>query len=144
MAITQAICNSFKKEMLEGIHNFASGGDTFKIALYNSSASLDATTSVYNPVAAGEVTGSLGYAAGGNTLTGQITAQSGSTSYVNFNNVTWSGSTITARGALIYNSSKANRAVIVLDFGSDKTTSNSAFTIQFPSADATNAIIRVS
>ena len=143
MAITQAICNSFKKEMLDGIHNFASGGDTFKIALFsNTGSNLDATTTTYTGQP-GEVSGA-GYTTGGNTLTGQATAQSAGTSYVDFNDTSWSSSTITARGALIYNSSKSNRAVIVLNFGTDKVSNNSTFTILFPSADATNAIIRIS
>lgn len=142
MAISQAVCNSFKKELLDGIHNFnSSGGDTFKIALYTSSATLDATTTAYS--ATNEASGT-GYVAGGNTLTGQSTTQSTSTSYVDFSDSSWAGSTITARGALIYNSTDSNKAVIVLDFGSDKSSSASTFTVIFPSADATNAIIRVS
>lgn len=141
MAISQAICDSFKKEMLDGIHNFATAGDTFKIALYTTSANLGSTTTAYT--ATGEASGT-GYTAGGSSLTGQVTAQSTSTSYVDFADISWAASTITARGALIYNSSKANRAVIVLDFGSDKSSSASTFTVIFPTADATNAIIRIS
>lgn len=141
MAITQAICNSFKKELLEGTHNLQAAGDTFKIALYTSSATIDSTTTVYS--ATNEAAGA-GYAAGGNTLAGQSVTQSTSVSYVDFTDSSWAASSITARGALIYNSTEANKAVIVLDFGSDKTSSASTFTIIFPSADSTNAIIRLS
>lgn len=142
MAITQAVCNSFKKELLDGIHNFnSSGGDTFKIALYTSSATLGSTTTAYS--ATNEVAGA-GYVAGGNTLAGQSTTQSTGTSYVDFTDSSWAASTITARGALIYNSTDSDKAVIVLDFGSDKSSSASTFTVIFPSADATNAIIRIS
>lgn len=142
MAITQALCTSFKKELFEGTHDFsASGGDTFKIALYTSSASLDATTTAYS--ATNEVSGT-GYSAGGATLTNVDPASSGTTAFVDFDNVTWASSSITARGALIYNSSKSNKAVCVLDFGSDKTSSSSDFTVTFPSADASNAIVRIS
>lgn len=141
MAITQGICNSFKKELLDGIHNFNTGGDTFKIALYTSAASIGPTTTQYT--AGGEVSGA-GYVAGGTTLTGQVTAISGSTAYIDFADASWPGSTLTARGALIYNSTDANRAVMVLDFGSDKVSVSRTFTVLFPSADATNAIIRLS
>ena len=141
MAITQCATTSFKREMVQAIHNLAAAGDTIKIALYTSSATLDATTTAYT--ATNEVTGT-GYVAGGNTLSGQVVNTSGTTAYVDFSDTTWAASTITARGAMIYNSSKANRSIIILDFGSDKSSSASSFVITFPSADASNAIIRIS
>ena len=141
MAITQAMCTSFKKELLEGVHNFLlSGGDTFKIALFTSSASLDAGTTAYS--ATNEVSGD-GYSSGGNTLTKINPASSGTTAFTDFANTTWSSSTITARGAVIYNSTDSDKAVAVLDFGSDKSSSTGDFTIQFPTADASSAIIRL-
>jgi len=139
MAITQAMCTSFKVDLLDGEHDF--GADTFKIALYTSSATLDATTTAYS--ATNETSGT-GYSAGGNTLTVSTTpTSSGTTAYISFSNTTWSTASITARGALIYNSTNANKAVAVLDFGSDKTSTAGDFTIQFPTADASNAIIRI-
>jgi len=139
MAITQAMCTSFKVDLLGGDQDF--DVDTFKIALYTSSATLDATTTAYSVT--NEVSGT-GYTAGGNTLTVSVApTSSGTTAYISFSNTTWSTATITARGALIYNSSKANAAVAVLDFGSDKTSTAGDFTIQFPTADASNAIIRI-
>ena len=138
MAITQTTCTSFKVELLTGTHNFSS--DTFKIALYISAANLGADTTAYS--ASNEVSAS-GYAAGGNTLTVSTTPTSSSTTaYVSFANTSWS-SALTARGALIYNSSKSNKAVAVLDFGADKT-SSATFTVTFPTADATSAIVRIS
>jgi len=139
MAITQAMCTSFKVDLLDGEHDF--GVDTFKIALYTSSATLDATTTAYSVT---NETSGTGYTAGGNTLTVSTTpTSSGTTAFISFNNTTWSTATITARGALIYNSSNADKAVAVLDFGSDKTSTAGDFTIQFPTADASNAIIRI-
>lgn len=139
MAITQAMCTSFKVDLLDGEHDFAA--DVFKIALYTSSATLDATTTAYS--ATNEASGT-GYTAGGNTLTVSTTpTSSGTTAFVSFSNTTWSAATITARGALIYNSSKTNKAVAVLDFGADKTSTAGDFTINFPTADASNAIIRI-
>ncbi len=141
MAITQAMCTSFKKEILEAVHNFKlSGGDTFKIALFTSSASLDATTTAYST--SNEVSGA-GYSAGGNTLTRIDPATSGTTAFTDFANTTWSSATITARGAVIYNSTDSDKAVAVLDFGSDKSSSSGDFTIQFPTADSSSAIIRI-
>lgn len=141
MAITSAICTSFKQEILVATHNFtASTGHTFKIALYTSSASLGASTTAYS--ATNEVSGT-GYSAGGTTLTSVTPTTSGTTAYCDFSDVTWSASTITARGAVIYNSSASNKAVCVLDFGSDRTSTVGDFTIQFPAADASNAIIRI-
>jgi hypothetical protein len=139
MAITQAMCTSFKVDLLDGEHDF--GADTFKIALYTSSATLDATTTAYS--ATNETSGT-GYTAAGNTLTVSTTpTSSGTTAYISFSNTTWSTASITARGALIYNSTNADKAVAVLDFGSDKTSTAGDFTIQFPTADASNAIIRI-
>lgn len=141
MAITQAMCTSFKQELLEAVHNFKnSGGDTFKVALYTSSASLGASTTAYST--SNEVSGT-GYTAGGNTLTRVDPSSSGTTAITDFADTTWSSATITARGALIYNNSDSNKAVAVLDFGADKISSGGDFTIQFPAADASNAIIRI-
>ena len=141
MAITQAMCTSFKVELLQGVHNFtASTGDTFKIALYTSSATLGASTTAYT--VSNEVSGT-GYSAGGNTLTNVTPTSSGTTAFTDFSDTTWSASTITARGALIYNSTDSDKAVCVLDFGSDKTSTAGDFTIVFPTADASNAIIRI-
>jgi len=141
MAISQAMCTSFKKELLEAVHNFKnSGGDTFKIALYTSSASLGAATTAYSTT--NEITGT-GYTAGGNTLTRVDPSSSGTTGFTDFADTTWSTATITARGALIYNDTDSDKAVAVLDFGADKTSTSGDFTIQFPAADASNAIIRI-
>lgn len=141
MAITQAMCTSFKQEILVGTHNFTlTTGDVFKIALYTSAATLDETTTAYS--ATNEVAGT-GYAAGGETLTNVTPTTSGTTAYVDFGDATWSTATITARGALIYNSSQANKAVAVLDFGADKTSTAGDFTVQFPAFDASNAIVRI-
>jgi len=136
------MCTSFKKEILEAVHNFKnSGGDTFKIALYTNSASFDASTTAYT--ATNEVSGT-GYTAGGNTLTRVDPTTSGTTAFTDFADTTWSSSTITARGAMIYNDTAAgNPAVVILDFGSDKTSTNGDFTVVFPTADASNAIIRI-
>lgn len=141
MAISQAMCTSFKVELMTGIHNFTtSTGDTFKIALFTSSATLGASTTAYST--SNEVSGT-GYTAGGNTLTNVTPTSSGTTAYTDFADTTWSTSTITARGALIYNSSDSNKSVAVLDFGSDKSSSAGDFTIVFPTADASNAILRL-
>jgi hypothetical protein len=138
MAITQAMCNSFKTELLGGTHDLDT--DTIKIALFTSSATLGASTTAYST--SNEVSGT-GYTAGGNTLAGATISLSGSTAIVDFTDTTWSSATITARGALIYNSSKADRAIAVLDFSSDKSSTNGDFTVVFPAADASNAIIRI-
>ena len=142
MAITQAMCTSFKKELMEAKHNFLnSGGNTFKIALYTSSATLSAATTAYS--ATNEVSGT-NYTAAGNTLTRVDPASSGTTAYTDFADTTWSSSTITARGAVVYNdSASGDPSVIVLNFGSDKTSTAGDFTITFPTADASDAIIRV-
>jgi hypothetical protein len=135
------MCTSFKSELMQALHNFTtSTGNTFKIALYTNSASFTAATTVYT--ATNEVTGT-NYTAGGNTLTNVTPTTSGTTAFTDFADTTWSSSTITARGALIYNSTNGNRTVCVLDFGSDKSSSSGDFTIVFPTADATNAIIRI-
>jgi hypothetical protein len=148
MPITQAMATSFKVEILNGIHAFgttvsrgSTAADTFKCALYTSSATLDASTTVYSTT--NEVASSGGYSAGGNTLTTVAPTSSGTTAFVDFSDTTWSTSTITANGALIYNSTQSNKAVAVLAFGSDKSSSGGNFTIQFPAADASNAIIRI-
>ncbi len=141
MAITQAMPTSFKVELLTATHNFTNGtGDTFKIALYTSSATLGASTTAYS--ATNEVSGT-GYTAGGNTLTNVTPTSSGTTAFTDFADTTWSSATITANGALIYNSSKSNKAVAVLAFGGDKTSTAGDFTIIFPTADASNAVIRI-
>jgi hypothetical protein len=146
VAITTAMCTSFKAELLEAKHDFnSSGGHTFKIALFTSSATLGASTTDYST--SDEVVG-VGYTAGGNTLTNVNPTSSGTTAFTDFNDTTWSTATITANGALIYNTttdggSGTTNAVAVLAFGGDKTSTNGDFTIQFPTADASNAIIRI-
>lgn len=147
MAITQAMCTSFKDQLLEAVHDFrASGGDTFKIALYSSAATLDATTTAYS--ATNEVANSGTYAAGGGTLTNVDPTTSGTTAFTDFADISFTSATINARGALIYNSTPThtytNPSVVVLDFGGDKISTDGTFTIQFPAADASNAIIRIS
>jgi hypothetical protein len=147
MAITQAMCTSFKDQLLEGAHDFrASGGDTFKLALYTSAATLDATTTAYS--ATNEVANSGSYSAGGGTLTNVNPTTSGTTAFTDFDDLSFTTATITARGALIYNTTPAhtytNPSVVVLDFGSDKTSTSGTFTIQFPAATASDAIIRIS
>lgn len=142
MAISTAFCTSFKQGLMQGLHDFDNpGGNTFKIALYTSSATLGASTTAYS--ATNEVTGT-GYTAGGNTLTSVTPTTSGTTAYVDFADTTWANSTITANGALIYNANSSNASCIVLAFGSDKSSSNGDFQIVFPTANATDAIIRIS
>ncbi len=141
MAITQAMCTSFKTQLLTGTHDFTNGtGDTFKIALFTSAATLGAATTAYST--SNEASGT-GYTAGGNTLTNVTPTSSGTTAFTDFADTTWTSASVTARGALIYNSTEADAAVVVLDFGSDKTSTAGDFTIQFPTADASNAIIRI-
>tara|TARA_E500000318_G_C3546800_1_gene207066 strand:- start:1029 stop:1469 length:441 start_codon:yes stop_codon:yes gene_type:complete len=145
MAITQAIANSFKKELLEGEHNFkSSGGDNFKLALYVSTATLSSATTAYT--ASGEVGDSGQYSAGGGALVNAGTSITAGVARVDFNNLSFTGVTLTARGALIYNTSAtvANAAVAVLDFGGDKTATSGTFTIQFPAPTSTAAILRIS
>ena len=136
------MCTSFKKELMEAKHNFLnSGGNTFKIALYTNSASFTAATTAYT--ATNEITGT-GYTAAGNTLTRVDATTSGTTAYTDFADTTWTSSTITARGALVFNdTASGDPSVIVLDFSSDKSSSAGDFTIAFPAADASNAIIRI-
>ena len=137
------MCTSFKQELMEGVHNFKlSGGSTFKLAMYDNNASFTAATTAYT--ATDEVSGT-GYSAGGGTLTRVDPTTSGTTAFTDFADLTFSTATVTARGALIYNDSAAgDPSVVVLDFGSDKTSTAGDFTIVFPTADASNAIIRIS
>ena len=144
MAISSAICTSFKQEILVGTHNFtASSGNTFKIALYTSDASLGAGTTAYST--SNEITNSSGtaYTAGGATLTSVTPTTSGTTAICDFADVSFSSATFTANGALIYNDTQSDKAVAVIAFGGDKTVTSGTFTIQFPTADASNAIIRI-
>jgi len=152
MAIAQAVCNTFKRDLLKGFHDFASGGSTFKIALFTSSASLGATTEDYST--SNETTNASGsaYVAGGQALTGQSVtgSTSASTAYVDWsNNPQWTSASFTARGAMIYNTttdggSGTTDAVCILNFTSDFTASNGTFTITFPANDTSNAILRLS
>jgi hypothetical protein len=137
------MCTSFKQELMQGVHNFTvSTGDTFKLALYTNSASFTAATTAYTVT--NEVANSGTYAAGGGTLTNVTPTTSGTTAFTDFDDLSFTSATITARGALIYNDTAAgDPAVVVLDFGSDKTSTAGTFTIQFPTADATDAIIRI-
>ena len=137
------MCTSFKQEVLQGIHNFTtSTGDTFKLALYTNTAAFDASTTAYT--ATNEVGNSGSYAAGGGSLVNVTPTTSGTTAFADFDDLAFTSATITARGALIYNSSAAgDPTVAVLDFGSDKTSTSGTFTIQFPAADSSNAIIRI-
>lgn len=135
------MCTSFKKELLDGIHDFRTTGDSFKMALYTDSASLTAATTAYTVT--GETSGT-GYVATGQALTNVNPTSSGTTGFTDFDDETWTTSTITARGALVYNDTEAgDPSVIVLDFGTDKSSTAGDFTVQFPTADATNAIIRI-
>ena len=149
MAITQAIANSFKKQLLEGDANFSnSGGDVFKLALYTSSATLNSATTAFT--ATNEVGNTGTYTSGGDKLTGQSTNIGTGTgkgvAFVDFADLSFTGVTLTARGALIYNTSSAvtNAAVAVLDFGADKTATSGTFTVQFPAATTSAAILRIS
>lgn len=149
MAIAQTTTTSFRVELLEAVHNFNT--DTFKIALYTGAADIGPNTTAYSTGLAGEVTGT-GYTQGGNELLVSVTPTYGygpypnqiPTAYISFANTSWPNASFTARGALIYNSSKSNKSVAVLDFGGDKTVTDTTFTVQFPTADASNAIVRIS
>ena len=150
MAISQAMVTSFKVEILDGIHNFGVGvvrastaADVFKLALYTSSATLGASTTAYS--ATDEVSSSgMNYTAGGLTLTiSQVPTSTGTTAWLDFDDLTFPSATLTARGALIYNATQSNKAVAVLDFGSDKTSTAGNFTIQFPTPNSTSAILRI-
>ena len=147
MAITQAVCDSFKKELLEGEHDFrSSGGDLFKLALYTSSATLSNTTIAYTT--SQEVGASGTYAAGGGNLTNTGASKTNNTSFIDFSDISFTSATITARGCVIYNANttattNTNAAVMVLDFGSDKTSTAGTFTVQFPTNNASSAILRL-
>ena len=136
------MCTSFKVELLKGVHNFTnSTGNTFNIALYDNNASFTAATTAYT--SSNEVSGS-GYSAKGNTLVNVTPTSTGTTAFTDFSDTTWSSSTITARGAMIFNdTASGDPSVGILDFGSDKSSSSSDFTIVFPTADSTSAIIRI-
>jgi hypothetical protein len=143
MAITQSLCTSFKVDLLAGNMDFTAGtGNTFKMALYTSSATLGPTTTAYS--ATNEISGT-GYTPGGNTLTvSQSPTSGGTTAFISFANTSWVNASFTCRGALIYNDSLAGKdSVAVFDFGSDKTVVAGTFTVSFPVADATNAVIRI-
>ena len=143
MAITQALPNSFKKQLLDGDQDFSSaGGDVFKLALYVSTATLGASTTAYTST--GEVTASGSYSAGGGTLVNSGTSVVSTVAFTDFADLSFTGVTITARGALIYNTSFSNAAVAVLNFVTDKTATDGTFTIQFPAFTSTAAIIRIS
>ncbi len=150
MAISQAMTTSFKVEILDGVHNFGTGvirastaADVFKIALYTSSATLGASTTAYTT--SNEVSSSgTNYVAGGKTLTiSQVPTFTTTTAWLDFDDITWDSATITANGALIYNATQGDKAVAVLAFGGDKTSTAGNFTIQFPAAASTTAILRI-
>jgi len=142
MAIDQAVCNSFKKELLDGVHDFDTGGDAFKLALYKSTATINAATTSYTT--GNEVSASGQYVAGGSQLQSQQTSVASGVAIVNFANLSFTGVTLTARGALIYNSTDGKKAVCALDFGGDKTATAGTFTIQFPAFTTSAAILRIS
>ncbi len=142
MAITQAVCNTFKSEILGAVHDFDSGsGQVFKLALYSSAATLDANTTVYS--SSNEVGNTGQYSAGGGVLTSQQVSLDGSVAIIDFADLSFTGVTLTARGALIYNTSASNKSVCVLDFGADKTATSGTFTIQFPAFTSAAAILRI-
>ena len=144
MAITSAVCNSFKAEVLQAIHNFtASSGNAFKLALYTSSASLGAGTTAYATTNEISNTSGSAYSAGGKTLTSVTPALDGSVACCDFADISFTSASFTANGCLIYNDTQADKAVCVVAFGGDKTVSSGTFTIQFPAADASNAIVRI-
>jgi len=149
MAIAQAMCTAFKQELMLGTHNFATNGNAFKLALYaeggggksSTTATLGAATTAYTTT--GEVANSGSYTAGGGTLTKVAPTTSGTTALTDFADISFTTASITAMGALIYNDTNSDKAVAVLDFSSNKTSTSGTFTIQFPTADASNAIIRI-
>jgi len=143
MAISSAICNSFKQEILVEGHNFTNGTDQFKLALYTSSASLGASTTAYST--SNEITNTSGsaYTAGGKNLTSVTPTLDGSTAVCDFGDISFTSASFTANGCLIYNSTNSDKAVCVVAFGGDKTVSNGTFTIQFPAAGASTAIVRI-
>ena len=141
MAITSAICTSFKQELLVGTHNFTnSSGNSFKLALYTSSANLGAATTAFT--ATGQASGT-NYSSGGSALTNVTPFATGTTAVCDFNDLTFSNATITARGCLIYNDTQSDKAVCAVDFGGDKTSTAGDFTVVFPTPTATGAIIRL-
>ena len=140
--MANTVCTSFKSELLSGVHDFATAGDTFKVSLYTSSSTINnASTTVYTT--SDEVANSGSYTAGGGSLANQAVSTDGTTAIVDFDDLSFTSATITARYALIYNSSDSNKAVCILDFGTDQTSTSGTFTIQVPSAGASTAIIRV-
>lgn len=140
--MANTVCTSFKSELLSGVHDFATAGDTFKLSLYTSSSTINnASTTIYTT--SDEVADSGSYSAGGGSLANQAVSTDGTTAIVDFDDLSFTSATITARYALIYNSTDSNKAVCVLDFGTDQTSTSGTFTIQFPSAGASTAIIRV-
>jgi hypothetical protein len=142
MAISQAVANSFKSEILQGIHDLESGGDTFQLALYTSVATLSSATTSYTT--SNEVAASGQYAAGGGVLQSQqVSLATGGVAIVDFADLSFTGVTLTARGALIYNTTETKKAVCVLDFGADKTATSGTFTIQFPNFTSSSAILRI-
>ena len=144
MTISSAVCNSFKQEILVGTHNFtASSGNAFKIALYTSSASLGAGTTAYS--SSNEISNTSGsaYSAGGKTIVSVTPALDGTVAVCDFADISFTSASFTANGCLIYNDTQADKAVCVVAFGGDKTVSSGTFTIQFPAADASNAILRI-
>tara|TARA_R110000751_G_scaffold51365_1_gene112802 strand:- start:29 stop:481 length:453 start_codon:yes stop_codon:yes gene_type:complete len=149
MAIAQAMCTSFKKELLQATHNFSTGGNAFKLALYaeggggrsSTTATLGAASTVY--VTTGEVANTGSYTSGGGVLTKVTPTNAGTTGITDFADISFTTASITAMGALIYNDTNGDKAVAVLDFGSNKTSTSGTFTVQFPAADASNAIIRI-
>ena len=144
MAITSAICNSFKAEVLQALHNFtASSGNSFKLALYTSSATLNKSTTAYSTSNEISNTSGSAYTAGGKVITSVTPALDGSTACCDFADVSFTSASFTANGCLIYNDTQSDKACAVVAFGGDKTVSSGTFTIQFPAADASNAIIRI-
>ena len=144
MAITSAICNSFKTEILKAVHNFtASSGNTFNIALYTSSATLNKSTTAYSSTNEISNTSGSAYVAGGKALTSVTPALSTDTACCDFADISYTSASFTANGCLIYNDTNSDRAVCAVAFGSDKTVTSGTFTIQFPAADASNAIVRI-
>jgi hypothetical protein len=146
MAITtNAITNSFKEDTLQGLHDFTpSTGDVFKLALYDDTASIGADTTSYSAGITGQVPDTGQYVAGGGALVNALVSVNGTTAFVDFNDLSFTGVTLTAKGALIYNTSESSKSVCVLDFGGNKTATAGTFTIQFPDANDTQAIIRIS
>jgi hypothetical protein len=144
MAITSAVCNSFKTEVLQGLHNFtASSGNSFKLALYTSSATLNKSTTAYSTSNEISNTSGSAYTAGGKALTSVTPVLSTDTACCDFADISFTSASFTANGCLIYNDTNSDRAVCAIAFGSDKTVTSGTFTIQFPTADADNAILRI-